>query len=153
MHATVREQSTLNDKLEIIRRAEIKGSESGARKKRVAAYCRVSKDLEVQEQSLELQMEAFRKVIENHPDWELAGIFADEGLTGTQSEKRPEFQRMMESARQGLIDVILVKSVSRFARNTEDSLKYTRELTEMGVGVYFEKEGIDTTCFAWEFLY
>ena len=152
MHATVREQSTLNDKLEIIRRAEIKGSESGARKKRAAAYCRVSKDLEVQEQSLELQMEAFRKVIENHPDWELAGIFADEGLTGTQSENRPEFQRMMESARQGLIDVILVKSVSRFARNTEDSLKYTRELTEMGVGVYFEKEGIDTTCFASEFL-
>lgn len=152
MYATVSEQSALNEKVKIIRRAEIKEVETGIRKKKVAAYCRVSTDLEVQEQSLQSQMEAFRKVIENHPDWELAGIFADEGLTGTQSDNRLEFQRMMESARQGLIDVILVKSVSRFARNTADSIKYTRELTEIGVGVYFEKEGIDTSCFASEFL-
>ena len=147
------EQSTLNDSVTVIRKADT--NEIGApifKKKRVAAYCRVSTDLEVQESSLELQMDSFKRIIEKHHDWELAGIYADEGLTGTLSESRIEFQRMMEAARQKKIDMILVKSVSRFARNTADSLKYTRELTAIGVGVYFEKEGIDTSAFASEFL-
>lgn len=152
MYATVKEKSPLNDEVQIISRINNNETKVEIKKKRVAAYCRVSTDLETQESSLQLQMEAFRRVIDSHPDWQLAGIFADEGFTGTQSENRLEFQRMMESARQGLIDVILVKSVSRFARNTADSLRYTRELAEIGVGVYFEKEGIDTSCFGSEFL-
>lgn len=150
----VAEQSRLNDNVKIIKRA--RATDDAAmpivETKKVAAYCRVSTDLEVQESSLDLQMESFKRIIENHPGWELAGIFADEGITGTMSDKRLEFQRMMESARQGMIDVILVKSISRFARNTADSLRFTRELTEMGVGIYFEKEGIDTSSIASELL-
>ena len=149
----ITEQSTLNKNVKIIKKkTEPEEFASVVETKKVAAYCRVSTDLEVQESSLALQMEAFRRIIDEHPGWELAGIFADEGLTGTVSENRLEFQRMMAKARQHEIDIILVKSVSRFARNTADSLKYTRELTEMGVGVYFEKEGIDTSSFASEFL-
>lgn len=149
----VMEKSPLNDNLSIIKRNK-ENTETNIEEKikKVAAYCRVSTDLEVQESSLELQMESFKRIIAEHPDWKLAGIFADEGLSGTISDNRLEFQRMMESARCGLIDIILVKSLSRFARNTADSLKYTRELTQMGVSVYFEKEGIDTSSFASEFL-
>ena len=100
MYATVKEKSPLNDEVQIISRINNKETKVEIKKKRVAAYCRVSTDLEVQESSLQLQMEAFRRVIDSHPDWQLAGIFADEGFTGTQSENRLEFQRMMESARQ-----------------------------------------------------
>lgn len=153
MAETVMEQSALNENVQIIRKA-LQNDEvyRQQKKKKAAAYCRVSTDLSVQQQSLDLQMESFKKVIANHPDWVLADIYADEGLTGTQTKNRPAFMKMMESARAHEIDVILVKSVSRFARNTADSLLYTRELSDIGVSVYFEKEGIDTSSFASEFL-
>lgn len=91
---------------------------SAGRRKRVAAYCRVSTDNEGQMSSLELQMAAFRTQIELHPDWELAGIYSDEGISGTRVEKRPEFQRMIRDCEEGKIDYIITKSISRFARNT-----------------------------------
>ena len=113
-------------------------------KVRVAAYCRVSTDMEVQKRSMEIQMMAYEKIIAEHPGWELAGIYADEGLSGTSVKRRGEFLRMIDDARAGKIDYILVKSVSRFARNTVDLLKYIRELKEIGVNVFFEKEHVDT---------
>lgn len=153
MCGTVSEQSTLNENVRIIRKALQSDQEHPSMiNKKAAAYCRVSTDQKVQQQSLDLQMESFQRIIASHPDWKLVDIFADEGLTGTQSENRPAFQKMMEAARNHGIDMVLVKSVSRFARNTADSLRYTRELTDMEVSVYFEKEGIDTSCFGSEFL-
>lgn len=120
--------------------------------KRVAAYCRVSTDLEIQESSLTLQMESYNRIIEEHSQWKLAGIYADKGLSGTRAINRPEFNRMIADARSGKIDVILAKSLSRFARNTVDTLQYTRELKQIGVTVYFEKEKIDTASASSEFL-
>ena len=113
--------------------------------KRVAAYCRVSTELEEQQSSLELQMSAFREQIDARPDWELAGIYADNGITGTQVQNRTEFLRMMEDCENGMIDYIITKSISRFARNTLECLSYVRHLKEMGVFVYFEKERLDTS--------
>ena len=114
------------------------------KKLRVAAYCRVSTDREEQESSLEIQMKSYRTIIEEHPDWELADIYAEPGLTGTTVKNRKEFLRMIEDAQAGKIDIILAKSISRFARNTEDMLKYTRMLRSIGVAVIFEKEKINT---------
>ena len=91
---------------------------SAGRRKRVAAYCRVSTDNEGQMSSLELQMAAFRTQIELRPDWELVDIYSDEGISGTRVEKRPEFQRMIRDCEAGKIDYIITKSISRFARNT-----------------------------------
>lgn len=113
--------------------------------KRVAAYCRVSTELEEQQSSLELQMSAFREQIDARSDWELAGIYADNGITGTQVQNRTEFLRMMDDCENGMIDYIITKSISRFARNTLECLSYVRRLKEMGVFVYFEKERLDTS--------
>lgn len=113
-------------------------------KKRVAAYCRVSTDHEDQANSFESQQRYFRQYIEHHPDWELYEIFADEGLSGTSTRKRKAFKRMIESAEQGAFDLILTKEISRFARNTLDSIYYTRELKRFGVGVIFMNDGINT---------
>ena len=113
-------------------------------KKRVAAYCRVSTDHEDQTNSFESQQRYFRQYIEHHPDWELYEIFADEGLSGTSTRKRKAFKRMIESAEQGAFDLILTKEISRFARNTLDSIYYTRELKRFGVGVIFMNDGINT---------
>lgn len=113
-------------------------------KKRVAAYCRVSTDHEDQANSFESQRRYFRELIENHPDWELFEIFADEGLSGTSTKKRKEFNRMIDCARRGCFDLILTKEISRFARNTLDSIYYTRELKRIGVGVVFMNDGINT---------
>ena len=99
---------------------------------------------EEQESSIKIQMETYQQIIEEHPDWELAEIYADPGATGLMASKRPGFLRMIEDAKEGKIDIILAKSISRFARNTEDMLKYTRMLRSIGVGVIFEKEKIDT---------
>ena len=118
--------------------------------KRVAAYCRVSTNKELQKTSLKIQTEAFRKIIEEHDDWEFAGIYADEGITGTSIRSRKQFMQMIEDAKNGKIDYILSKSISRFARNTLDTLKYTRELKECGVGVYFEEQSLDTLSLASE---
>ena len=111
---------------------------------RVAAYCRVSTDLEEQESSYAAQCAHYHDLIVNHPGWALAGIFADEGISGTSLARRDGFNRMIEEAEAGRIDLILTKSISRFARNTLDCLTVVRRLKAKGVGVTFEKEGIDT---------
>ena len=111
---------------------------------RVAVYCRVSTDQEMQQSSLEEQMQAFLKKIAEHPGWSLVDVYADEGLSGTSVKKRKAFLRMMSDCESGKIDYILTKSISRFARNTVECLSYVRHLQGIGVQLYFEKEGIDT---------
>lgn len=110
----------------------------------VAAYCRVSTDQEEQENSYEAQISYYTEKIGKNNDWQMAGIFADEGITGTQAKKRPEFLKMIRLCRQRKIDMVLTKSLSRFARNTVDSLNYIRELKALGIAVIFEKENINT---------
>lgn len=114
------------------------------RPKRVAAYCRVSTDKEEQEHSFETQKEMYTEMIMMKPNWQLAGIYADEGITGTIAKKRPDFMRMIGDCRKGKIDIIITKSVSRFSRNNLDCLLYVRELKELGIPIIFEKEGINT---------
>lgn len=114
------------------------------RPKRVAAYCRVSTDKEQQEHSFETQKEMYTEMIMMKPNWQIAGIYADEGITGTIAKKRPDFMRMIEDCRKGKIDIIITKSVSRFSRNNLDCLLYVRELKELGIPIIFEKEGINT---------
>lgn len=113
-------------------------------KKRVAAYCRVSTDSEEQESSYETQIEHYTSFINSHPDWVLAGIYADDGISGMNTKKRDEFQRMINDCNDGKIDMVITKSISRFARNTVDCLNYTRALKNKNIGVYFEKENINT---------
>ena len=113
-------------------------------KKRVAAYCRVSTDNEDQTNSFESQQRYFRQYIERNPDWELYAIFADEGISGTNTKKRKEFNRMIECAKNGDFDLIITKEISRFARNTLDSIFYTRDLKKHGVGVIFLNDNINT---------
>lgn len=111
---------------------------------RVAAYCRVSTDSDEQEMSFDAQRTYYTDKIMRNPEWTLAGIFADEGKSGTQASKRKDFMRMIRLCRQGKIDMILTKSVSRFARNTVDCLNYVRELKSLNIPVIFEKEGLNT---------
>ena len=113
-------------------------------RKRVAAYCRVSTDHEDQANSFESQQRYFRQYIERNPDWELYEIFADEGISGTNTKKRSEFKRMIACAKEGDFDLIITKEISRFARNTLDSIYYTRDLKKHGVGVIFMKDNINT---------
>ena len=111
---------------------------------KVAAYCRVSTDSKDQLNSYHTQIGYYTNYIAQHPGWELADIYADEGITGTSLEKRDEFKRMLADCRAGKISRILVKSVSRFARNTLELIETTRELKNLGVVVVFEEQGIDT---------
>lgn len=113
-------------------------------KLRVAAYCRVSTDSDEQATSYETQMEHYTSCIQRNPEWEFAGIFADDGISGTNTKKREEFNRMIEECMSGHIDMIITKSISRFARNTLDCLKYIRLLKEKNIPVFFEKENINT---------
>lgn len=113
-------------------------------KKKMAAYCRVSTDQLEQLSSYEAQVNYYSNFIENHPDYEMAGIYADEGISGTNTKKREQFNKMIKDCKAGKIDMIITKSISRFARNTLDCLNYIRELKEFGVGVIFEKESINT---------
>ena len=113
-------------------------------KLRVAAYCRVSTDSEEQASSYEVQVAHYTQFIQKNPEWELAGIYADDGITGTNTKKREEFNRMIQDCMDGNIDMIITKSISRFARNTLDCLKYIRELKEKNIPVFFEKENINT---------
>lgn len=113
-------------------------------KLRVAAYCRVSTDSDEQATSYEVQVEHYTNYIKNNPEWELAGIFADDGISGTNTKKREEFNRMIEECMEGKIDMIITKSISRFARNTLDCLKYIRQLKDKNIPVFFEKENINT---------
>ena len=111
---------------------------------RVAAYARVSTDAEEQKNSFDAQKDYYEQLIERTDGWVFSGIYADYGITGTSAEYRPGFQKLMEDCRAGKIDRILTKSVSRFARNTVDSLNAIRELKALGIGVDFEKENIFT---------
>ena len=125
-------------KPESVRQAELQ------RQLRVAAYCRVSTKEEDQTNSYEVQKEYYTDKIMSNPVWTMAGIFADKGTTGTSVKKREDFMRMIRYCRQRKIDVVLTKSVSRFARNTVDCLYYTRALKELGIAVIFEKENINS---------
>lgn len=113
-------------------------------KLRVAAYCRVSTDSDEQATSYETQVAHYTEYIKNNPEWELAGIFADDGISGTNTKKREDFNRMIEECMNGNIDMVITKSISRFARNTLDCLKFIRQLKEKNIPVYFEKENINT---------
>lgn len=110
----------------------------------MAAYCRVSTDQLEQLSSYEAQLEYYTKYISNHPDYDFGGVYADEGISGTNTKKREQFNKMIRDCKAGKIDMIITKSISRFARNTLDTLNYVRELKELGVGVIFEKENINT---------
>lgn len=111
---------------------------------RVAAYCRVSTLLEQQEGSYEAQLDYYTNKINSNPNWKCAGIFADDGKSATQTNKRDDFNAMIDACLAGKIDLVLTKSVSRFARNTVDSLQNIRKLKEKGIPVIFEKEGVNT---------
>jgi site-specific DNA recombinase len=110
----------------------------------MAAYCRVSTDQLEQLSSYEAQVNYYTIFINSHPDYELAGIFADEGISGTNTKKREQFNKMIEECKAGKIDMIITKSISRFSRNTLDCLNYVRMLKEIGIGVIFEKENINS---------
>ena len=118
--------------------------QEGQKKLRVAAYCRMSTDSEEQENSYETQVSHYEEYIKSHPGWELAGIFADDGISGTNTKKREKFNRMIEACEEGKIDLVVTKSISRFARNTLDCLKYIRLLKKKNIAVWFEKEAINT---------
>ena len=109
-------------------------------KMRVAAYCRVSTDSEDQLNSYKSQVQYYEELIKNKSEWDLAGIYADEAITGTQVKKRENFQRLINDCLNGEIDMIITKSISRFARNTLDTLKYVRMLKEKGVAVFLRKK-------------
>ncbi len=111
---------------------------------RVAAYARVSSESDDQQNSYIAQVDYYTKHIAGHEDWELADIYADEGISGLVASKRDDFNRMLQDCRDGKIDRILVKSISRFARNTKEYIQYVRELLRLGISIHFEKENIDT---------
>lgn len=119
---------------------------------RVAAYCRVSTNSKEQLTSYENQLAYYTEKIMKNPDWTMVKVFADEGKTGTSTCKRKEFLQMIRMCRQGKIDMILAKAVSRFARNTVDTLNYTRELRELGIPVIFEEQNINSIYPESEFL-
>lgn len=126
--------------------AEQVNEKSGKVKKklRVAAYCRVSTDEERQLGSFENQIEYFTRLISENKNYRLVKIYSDEGISGTSTRSRKGFREMIADCEAKKIDLIITKSISRFARNTQDSLNYTRKLKDMGIGIYFEKEGINT---------
>ncbi|MDU6264646.1 MAG: recombinase family protein [Anaerocolumna aminovalerica] len=121
-----------------------KSSDEEKPKLRVAAYCRVSTDSDEQATSYEAQIEHYTAYINGHPDWELAGIYADDGISGTNTKKRDEFNRMIDECMAEHIDMVITKSISRFARNTLDCLKYIRQLKDKNIPVFFEKENINS---------
>ena len=129
-----------------------RNSNEASKKLRVAAYCRVSTDSEEQISSYESQVRYYKEKIEERDDWKLVKIFADEAISGTKVDKREDFQRMINSALAGEIDLIMTKSISRFARNTLDTLKYVRMLKEQNVAIYFEEENINTLTMDGELL-
>lgn len=118
--------------------------ERDAQKLRVAAYCRVSSSSEDQLNSFAAQNIHYTQYITEHEDWRLVDIYADDGITGTSVEKREDFKRMLADSGHGLIDRVLVKSISRFARNTAECLEAIRQFRANGTTIFFEKENIDT---------
>ncbi|MCI8603391.1 MAG: recombinase family protein [Ruminiclostridium sp.] len=138
------ETLTQNDMRVVIIPAKSQEEIKQTKRLKVAAYCRVSTDEKEQVNSYKAQIEYYTEKINKNPEWQMAGIFADEGISGTQAKKRPEFLKMIRQCRQGKIDLILTKSFSRFARNTLDSIDYIRELRLLGIGVVSEKENMNT---------
>ncbi|KLU65748.1 transposon Tn3 resolvase [Desulfosporosinus acididurans] len=130
---------------------ELKGLEATA-KLRVCAYARVSTDNEEQLSSYQAQVEHYTSYIQNNPAWEFVEIFSDEGISGTNTKKREGFNRMIDECMAGKIDMVITKSISRFARNTLDTLKYVRQLKEKGVAIFFENEVVNTLDSKGEFL-
>ena len=123
---------------------ESAGRKNAVRKLRVAAYCRVSTEEEEQQGSFEIQKLYYTEKIESTPEWEVAGIYADDGISGVHTKKRDGFNQMIQDCKKHRIDLILTKSISRFARNTLDSIQYVRMLKQIGIAVVFEKENINT---------
>ena len=111
-------------------------------KLRVAAYARVSSDSEDQVNSYIAQADFYTKLISANSDWDMVDIYADEGITGLESRKRDDFNRMLQDCRDGKIDRVLVKSISHFARNTKEYIQYVRELLQLGISIQFEKENM-----------
>lgn len=141
--------------VEIIKARNVLSSRSRAnlaKRLRVAAYCRVSTDSEDQLNSYKSQVQHYTDLIKSKPEWDLAGIYADEAITGTQVTKREDFQRLINDCMNGDVDMIITKSISRFARNTLDTLKYVRMLKEKGIAVFFEEENINTLTMDGELL-
>ena len=130
---------------------EIRGSQETAKLK-VCAYCRVSTDTDEQLTSYQAQMKHYSEFIDQNPSWDFAGIYADEGISGTSTKNRTQFNKMIEDCKAHKIDMVLTKSISRFARNTLDCLKYIRLLKEYKVAVFFEKENVNTLDSKGEFL-
>ena len=114
------------------------------RKKRVAAYARVSEECEVLLHSLSAQVSYYSTLIQKNPEWEYAGVYVDQGITGTSTAHRDGFNRLVADCDAGKIDMVLVKSISRFARDTVDCLNTTRHLKDLGIAVYFEREKINS---------
>ena len=127
--------------------------ELAQKKKRVAAYCRVSTDTAGQQESYDTQLRYYKTLIPANHDWEFAGVYADEGRSGTSVKHRPEFLRLMQDAEQGQIDIILTKSISRFARNVVDCQRYVKDLKSRGVEVRFEREGISSMDASADFIF
>jgi site-specific DNA recombinase len=136
----------LNKNITVIpaRKHSRKNKDEEKPKLRVAAYCRVSTDSDEQASSYDAQIEHYTAFISGHPDWQLAGIFADDGISGTNTKKREEFNRLIDECMVGNIDMVITKSISRFARNTLDCLKYIRQLKDENIAVFFEKENINS---------
>ena len=120
---------------------------------RVAAYCRVSTNNEDQLLSFDNQVQYYTEYIANKPNYTMAGIYADEGISGVSTNRREQFKKMIKDCEDGKIDMVITKSISRFARNTQDCLQYSRKLKNLGIGIYFEKENINTLDAAGELLF
>ena len=127
-----------------ITKIEATSTGSVARKIRVAAYARVSTDSDEQLLSLETQKEHHDSFIKSHPNWEYAGLYYDEGISGTKMDKRRGLLMMLHDCEEGKIDKVITKSISRLSRNTTDTLEMVRKLSKLGVYIFFEKENIDT---------
>jgi len=119
---------------------------------RVAPYCRVSTDSEDQLESYKTQVAYYNEYVNSNPEWEMVGIYADEAITGTNTKNREDFKRMIDDCMSGKIDMVITKAISRFARNTVDTLTYVRQLKDKGVAVYFEEQNINTLTTEGEFL-
>lgn len=130
--------------MKVITKIEPSDALAAKKKKRVAAYCRVSTGMDDQLVSLETQKSHYEDYISANPEWEYAGLYYDEGITGTKKELRPALMQMIADCEDGRIDYIVTKSLSRFARNTTDCLELVRKLLDLGIPVYFEKENLDT---------
>ena len=130
----------------------VPAAQTQQQKLRVCSYSRTSTAEEIQRSSIESQQRHFEQMIAAHDEWEFAGSYVEEGVTGTKAEVRPELQRMLKDCRDGKVDKVLTKSISRFARNTTDCLEMVRELSGLGVTIYFERENIDTGTMGSDFI-